>query len=149
MAVKLRLDYDPAFLYRVFQAGHIDTPCIDVDQILLDRDYLPRALIETTSCDPKQGCRNPRFLAALDRRMSRAPQGKYAQRIANGFRVPAFWVVFTPPPPPPKQLALFEVEGGFEDFAIRRLDEPGKWWFADQKGYIDWAHSLTAEDDPG
>jgi len=127
MATAFKLPYDPGFLYRQFQAENIDTPCIDIDQILLGRDWEPVALIETTSCDPG-GPSNPNFLAACDARMNKSPQRRLSLRIARMLSVHAWWVVFTPP--------------DFDEFALRRLDG-SVWHLTDRAGYIAWVHKLA------
>jgi len=127
MAREFKLDHDPGFLYRQFQAENIDTPCIDIDQILLDREWEPVALIETTSCDPG-GPGNPNFLAACDARMNKSPQRRLSLRIARALGVHAYWVVFTPPL--------------FEQFAVRRLDG-NAWGFTDRAGYVAWVHKFA------
>ena len=124
MSMDLKLDYDPSIIYTKFEAENIDLLCMDIDQVVLSRDCRPLALIETTHCATKVD--NPRFIAAIDKRMNGSPQQKLVLDVARLLGVNAYWVTF---------------ELDCERFGIRLLDGD-RWFFGDKQEYVNWIHSL-------
>jgi len=114
-----------ALAYRVFEQDNIRRPCMDLDCIVFDAAYQPRALLETTHCDTTPD--NPNFYEQVDARINGSFQQGTALRVAALLGVRAYLVTF---------------RLDCDRFGVRHLEPGSTWHFTDRQGYIDWHHSL-------